>query len=283
MEIEFSKYQGLGNDFILIDNRHSEQPIITPEQAIEMCDRHFGIGADGIIFALPGQKDTDYTMRIFNSDGSEPEMCGNGIRCLAKFIADLEGIEEVNKTYRIDTLAGLISPTLQTDGEVKVDMGTPALLAQEIPTTLAGDSEQVIDQSLSVGDKTWSVTCVSMGNPHCITFVEDSDQIELEVIGSKFENHAVFPQKTNTEFIQIVKSDYLKMRVWERGAGITLACGTGACASVVAGVLNNKCNRLCTVELPGGCLTIEWRKSDNRVLMTGPATRVIQGVYFPAM
>ena len=128
MEIEFSKYQGLGNDFILIDNRHSEQPIITPEQAIEMCDRHFGIGADGIIFALPGREDTDYTMRIFNSDGSEPEMCGNGIRCLAKFIADLEGIEEVNKTYRISTLAGLISPTLQTDGGVKVDMGTPCLL-----------------------------------------------------------------------------------------------------------------------------------------------------------
>ena len=280
MEIEFSKYQGLGNDFILIDNRHSEQPIITPEQAIAMCDRHFGIGADGIIFALPGQKDTDYTMRIFNSDGSEPEMCGNGIRCLAKFIADLEGIEEVNKTYRIYTLAGLISPTLQTDGGVKVDMGIPLLLAQDIPTTLVDKDQKAINQTLKVEDETWSVTCVSMGNPHCITFVEDSDQIELEIIGSKFENHEVFPQKTNTEFIQMVKPDYMKMRVWERGAGITLACGTGACASVVAGVLNDKCDRICTVELPGGCLKIEWRESDNRVLMTGPAQKVIQGTYF---
>lgn len=279
MVIEFSKYQGLGNDFILIDNRHQSEPIISSEQAIQMCDRHFGIGADGVIFALPGQEGTDYTMRIYNSDGSEPEMCGNGIRCLAKFIANLEGTAEVNKSFRIHTLAGLIVPKINSNGEVTVDMGKPQLTAAEIPTTLAAAEEKVIAKSLDVAGQSWTVTCVSMGNPHCITFVEDSEAIALEKIGPLFENHAAFPQRTNTEFIQVVRSDYIKMRVWERGAGITLACGTGACASVVAGVLNDKCDRSCTVELPGGCLQIEWSTTDDKVYMTGPAIEVFTGKY----
>ncbi|MEY2855802.1 MAG: diaminopimelate epimerase, partial [Cyanobacteriota bacterium] len=225
MVIEFSKYQGLGNDFILIDNRHAVEPIITPEQAIAMCDRHFGIGADGVIFALPGKANIDYTMRIYNSDGSEPEMCGNGIRCLAKFIAALEGNTDVHKSYQIDTLAGLIVPKLESNGEVTVDMGEPELSAPKIPTTLDGGEGKVIAQPLEVGDRSWSVTAVSMGNPHCITFVDDSQEIALEQIGPLFEHHAVFPQRTNTEFIEVIKPDYIKMRVWERGAGITLACG----------------------------------------------------------
>ena len=279
MVIEFSKYQGLGNDFILIDNRHTAKPIITPEQAIAICDRHFGIGGDGVIFALPGKADTDYTMRIYNSDGSEPEMCGNGIRCLAKFIADLEGNTEVNKSYKIDTLAGLIVPKLEENGDVTVDMGEPELTASKIPTTLTGVEGKVIAQPLEVAERTWLVTTVSMGNPHCITFVEDSEAIALEQIGPLFEHHPVFPQRTNTEFIEVVKPDYVKMRVWERGAGITLACGTGACASVVAGVLNHQCDRSSTVELPGGCLQINWSAADNRVYMTGPATKVFQGQY----
>ncbi len=279
MVIEFSKYQGLGNDFILIDNRHSTEPIITPQQAIAMCDRHFGIGADGVIFALPGREGTEYTMRIYNSDGSEPEMCGNGIRCLAKFIADLEGTAEVNKSYKIHTLAGTIVPKLTSNGEVTVDMGQPQLTAAEIPTNLSSPDDKVIAQPLEVADQTWSVTCVSMGNPHCIIFVNDSYAISLETIGPLFEHHSAFPQRTNTEFIQVVKPDYLKMRVWERGAGITLACGTGACASVVAGVLNNQCDRACTVELPGGCLQIEWSQTDGRVYMTGPAVKVFTGQY----
>mgnify|MGYP003542111530 FL=1 len=279
MVIEFSKYQGLGNDFILIDNRHTAKPIITPEQAIAICDRHFGIGADGVIFALPGKADTDYTMRIYNSDGSEPEMCGNGIRCLAKFIADLEGNTEVNKSYKIDTLAGLIVPKLEENGDVTVDMGEPELTASKIPTTLTGVEGKVIAQPLKVAERAWLVTTVSMGNPHCITFVEDSQAIALEQIGPLFEHHPVFPQRTNTEFIEVVKPDYVKMRVWERGAGITLACGTGACASVVAGVLNHQCDRSSTVELPGGCLQINWSAADNRVYMTGPATKVFQGQY----
>ena len=217
MVIEFSKYQGLGNDFILIDNRQSADPIITPEEAIKMCDRHFGIGADGVIFALPGTESAEYTMRIYNSDGSEPEMCGNGIRCLAKFIADLEGNSEVNKSYRIDTLAGVIIPKLESNGDVTVDMGKPQLTAAEIPTTLNSSNGKVVSQPLVVGDRTWSVTAVSMGNPHCITFVEDNSAIALEKIGPLFENHAAFPQRTNTEFIEVVKPDYIKMRVWERG------------------------------------------------------------------
>lgn len=215
-------------------------------------------------------------MQIINSDGSEPEMCGNGIRCLAKFIAQLEGNKSNTAQYRIHTLAGVMKPQLTADGGVKVDMGVPKLLAAEIPTTLCSSDEKVIDQTLEVAGQTWSVTCVSMGNPHCITFVEDVAAIPLEIIGSQFEHHPVFPQRTNTEFIQVVQRNYLKMRVWERGAGATLACGTGACAALVAGVLTGKCDRTATVELPGGCLEIEW-SSDQRLYMTGPAERVFTG------
>ncbi len=277
MGIEFTKYHGLGNDFILIDNRSSSEPKVTPEQAVKFCDRHFGIGADGVIFAMPGQDGTDYTMRIFNSDGSEPEMCGNGIRCLAQFIADLEGKSTQEIQYRIHTLAGVMTPHIKPDGKVTVDMGMPGLLAEEIPTTLGASNEKVIAQPLEVADATWLVTCVSMGNPHCITFVDDVAAIPLENIGPQFEHHPVFPKRTNTEFIQVVRPDYLKMRVWERGAGITLACGTGACATVVAGVLTGKSDRIATVELPGGCLEIEWSEIDQRVYMTGPAERVFAG------
>ena len=274
MEIEFTKYHGLGNDFILIDNRRQEQPIITSEQAVQLCDRHFGVGADGVIFALPGQDGTDYTMRIFNSDGSEPEMCGNGIRCLAHFLSELEGVNAKTE-YRVYTLAGVMILQLEGD-QIRVDMGVPELMATQIPTTLASTEEKVVNAPLDVAGQTWDVTCVSMGNPHCITFVEDAEAINLEILGPQFEHHPAFPQRTNTEFIQVVREDYLKMRVWERGAGITLACGTGACATVVAGVLTGKCDRKSTVELPGGCLEIEWAQN-QRVYMTGPAKRVFTG------
>ncbi len=279
--MEFSKYHGLGNDFILIDNRHQPEPVLSSEQAVAWCDRHFGIGADGVIFALPGQGGTDYTMRIYNSDGSEPEMCGNGIRCMAKFLGALEAADgaplPMPHTYRIHTLAGLISPTLQSDGQVTVDMGPPYLLAPDIPTTLATAGEKVVNLPLTVADQIWPVTCVSMGNPHCITFVADVAAIALDTLGPQFEHHGAFPQRINTEFIQVVRPDYLKMRVWERGAGITLACGTGACAALVAGVLNGVCDRAATVELPGGPLHIEWSATDNRVYMTGPAELVFRG------
>ncbi|MBD2088678.1 diaminopimelate epimerase [Microcoleus sp. FACHB-1515] len=280
MAIAFSKYHGLGNDFVLIDNRHQHEPILTPQEAERWCDRHFGIGADGVIFVLPGQNDCDYTMRIFNSDSSEPEMCGNGIRCFAKFIADLEAADgKTSRTqYRIHTLAGAIVPELTTDGQVRVDMGLPHLLAAEIPTSIAAPDQKVVNLPLQVAGQTWQVTCVSMGNPHCITFVEDVQSIDLAAIGPQFEHHPVFPKRTNTEFIQVVCPDYLKMRVWERGAGATLACGTGACASLVAAVLNGKSDRSATLELPGGNLQIEWA-DDQHLYMTGAADRVFTGIY----
>ncbi len=273
--LSFVKYHGLGNDFILVDNRHSPEPIVTPEQAEKLCDRHFGIGADGVIFALPGQNGTDYTMRIYNSDGSEPEMCGNGIRCMARFLGDLEGAE-AKSSYTVHTLAGLITPKLESDGQITVDMGCPRLAPAQIPTTLVGGGDTVVAQTLDVDGQVWTVTCVSMGNPHCMTFVEDVVTIDLEKIGPLFEHHVAFPQRTNTEFVEVVSRDYLKMRVWERGAGITLACGTGACATLVAAVLNDKADRICTIELPGGPLKIEWA-SDDRIFMTGPAERVFAG------
>ena len=186
MKIPFTKYQGLGNDFILIDNRHSSEPLITAEMAVAMCDRHFGIGADGVIFVLPGQAATDHTMRIFNSDGSEPEMCGNGIRCLAQFIARLEANNSIGRTYRIHTLAGTMIPRLEANEQVTVDMGPPQLLGSEIPTTLVNGSEKVLAVPLEVEGKDWLVTCVSMGNPHCVTFVDDLASIPLETIGPKF-------------------------------------------------------------------------------------------------
>ena len=275
MSIAFSKYHGLGNDFILIDNRHSAEPILTSEQAVKWCDRNFGIGADGVIFLLTETND-EHRMRIFNSDGSEPEMCGNGIRCLAKFMQDLN-IPTTDGKYQIQTGAGLIVPQMDADGQVTVDMGKPFLTAAEIPTTLGDSDHKVINVPLEVGGKTWNVTTVSMGNPHCMTFVDDVDTIPLAEVGILFEHHPVFPKRTNTEFVEVVNRSYVKMRVWERGAGATLACGTGACATVVAGVLNDLCDRTCTVNLPGGDLKIQWSEESDRILMTGPATLVFTG------
>ncbi|KAJ3680834.1 hypothetical protein LUZ60_015323 [Juncus effusus] len=283
--LHFVKYHGLGNDFIMVDNRDSTEPRVTPDQAIKLCDRNFGIGADGVIFVMPGINGSDYTMRIFNSDGSEPEMCGNGVRCFAKFIAELENLEGTH-SFTIHTGAGLIVPEIQNDGQVKVDMGEPVLTAPQIPTKVSPTNENgsVVQAGLKVDGANWSVTCVSMGNPHCVTFglVGNSqglkvDELNLAEIGPKFEHHEMFPARTNTEFVEILSRSHLKMRVWERGAGATLACGTGACAIVVAAVLENRAERKCVVELPGGPLEIEWREEDNHIYMTGPAQSVFYG------
>lgn len=284
--LHFVKYHGLGNDFILVDNRDSMEPKISPEQAIKLCDRNFGVGADGVIFAMPGVNDTDYSMRIFNSDGSEPEMCGNGIRCMACFVAGLENSPR-SKSYKIHTGAGLIVPKIQEDGKVMVDMGQPILTAADIPTKLPKREDgAVVKTELPVDGKTWIVTCVSMGNPHCVTFshkdseVLDINSLTLEHVGPLFEHHEMFPARTNTEFVQIISSTHLRMRVWERGAGATLACGTGACAVVVAAVLEGRSQRKCLVDLPGGPLEIEWNEKDNHVYMTGPAEKVFSGCAF---
>lgn len=279
MGLAFAKYHGLGNDFILLDNRDRAEPILSPEQAVQLCDRHFGIGADGVIFVLPGEQGADYTMRIFNSDGSEPEMCGNGIRCFAKYLAALEGLDNTEKTYKVHTLAGSIIPTIQADGQVTVDMGQPILAAERIPTTLGTAGETALARSLTAAGQDWTVTTVSMGNPHCVTFVDDVSAIDLPAIGPQIECHPAFPQKTNVEFVEVVRRDYLRMRVWERGAGITLACGTGACATLVAAVLNGHSDRVATVELPGGPLQITWDAVSDRILMTGPAEAVFNGVW----
>ncbi|KAI3995330.1 hypothetical protein MKX01_032132 [Papaver californicum] len=241
--LHFVKYHGLGNDFILVDNRDSVEPKVTSEQAVKLCDRNFGVGADGVIFAMRGISGTDYTMRIFNSDGSEPEMCGNGVRCFARFIAGLDDTQG-KQSFTIHTGAGLIVPEIQDDGKVKVDMGQPVLRALDVPTKL----------------------------PNLLV-----DDLNLSDIGPKFEHHEVFPARTNTEFVQVFSRSHLKMRVWERGAGATLACGTGACAVVVAAVLEGLSERNCTVDLPGGPLEIEWREEDNHIYMTGPAMVVFYG------
>lgn len=279
--LPFRKYQGLGNDFILVDNRNASEPCITPEQAAKLCDRNFGIGGDGVIFALPPVGDTDLTMRIYNSDGSEPEMCGNGIRCLARFVADLD--KDAPKKYKIHTLAGLIQPELLPDGQVCVDMGEPILDGPKVPTTLTPTQGQtVVEAPLEVAGRTYKMTCVSMGNPHAMTYSVDGqaikvDELPLAEVGPLFEKNAVFPAKTNTEFVEVLTRSHVRMIVWERGAGRTLACGTGACATVVAGVLEGKVDRKCQVDLPGGPLHIEWRESDNHVYMTGPAEPVFAG------
>uniref|UniRef100_A0A804N5J3 diaminopimelate epimerase n=1 Tax=Zea mays TaxID=4577 RepID=A0A804N5J3_MAIZE len=264
--------------------RDSSVPKVTPEEAAKLCDRNFGIGADGVIFVMPGVNGADYTMRIFNSDGSEPEMCGNGVRCFARFIAEIENLQGTNR-FTIHTGAGKIVPEIQSDGQVKVDMGEPILSGLDIPTKLlATKNKAVVQAELAVEGLTWHVTCVSMGNPHCVTFGANElkvDDLKLSEIGPKFEHHEMFPARTNTEFVQVLSRSHLKMRVWERGAGLTvgatLACGTGACAVVVAAVLEGRAERKCVVDLPGGPLEIEWREDDNHVYMTGPAEVVFYG------
>ena len=277
-QVDFAKYHGLGNDFVLLDCRDLGEPALTPEQATAMCDRNFGVGADGVIFVLPPDvPEAQYRMRIYNSDGSEPEMCGNGIRCMAKFIAeDLEG----DGSCTISTLAGPIVPRMEATGTVRVDMGEPFLKAADVPTTLPSDDEdRVIEAPLVVDGREWKVTCVGMGNPHAVVFVDDLEQLEFDKVGPLFEVADVFPARTNTEFVQVLSPTHLKMKVWERGAGPTLACGTGACALLVAAVLAGKAERACTVTLPGGDLYIEWSEADNKIYMTGPAQRVFGGKY----
>lgn len=278
--IPFAKYEGLGNDFILIDNRNQKEPSLTPHQAARLCNRNFGVGGDGVIFALsPPDNDHDFTMRIYNSDGTEPEMCGNGIRCMAQFLKDLG---EDKAMYKIHTLAGRIVPVMNEDNTITVDMGEPILSASKVPTTLPANAEHdsVVEQTYECNGKTWKISCVSMGNPHAVIFLDDLEKdIDFESDGPALEKAPVFPAKTNVEFVQVVAPNHLKMKVWERGAGPTLACGTGACALTVAAIRAKKIPRQLTrVTLPGGDLFIEWREENNRIYMTGPATFAFEGM-----
>mmetsp|Transcript_23522 Transcript_23522/g.93233 ORF Transcript_23522/g.93233 Transcript_23522/m.93233 type:complete len:364 (-) Transcript_23522:206-1297(-) len=278
--VTFSKYHGLGNDFILVDNRGLSEPVVTPTEAAQLCDRNFGVGADGVIFVMDADDAAnDLKMRIYNSDSSEPEMCGNGIRCLARFASAELGLDA--EAFRVETGAGLIVPEL-LDTVVRVDMGEPELVGAKVPCTLEPTDEagRVVDAPLvpSVDkDLELEATAVSMGNPHAVMFVDNLDALDFERLGPLCEAHAAFPARVNAEFVEVVDARTLRMRVWERGAGPTLACGTGACAVLVAAVLTGRAERDCVVRLPGGDLRIEWREEDNKCYMTGPAEFVFAG------
>ncbi|EKE04136.1 MAG: hypothetical protein ACD_20C00104G0030 [uncultured bacterium] len=279
--VKFTKMHGLGNDFVLVDGYEFEKHNITYEElAKKICDRNFGVGADGLIIVNPidVKADTDTTWRIFNSDGSEPQMCGNGIRCFAKYVYE-KGIVS-KKKFTISTLAGIITPEILNSGEIRVDMGSPVFEASKIPTSI-DHLDCIIDYPIQVAEKEFNINAVSMGNPHCIIFT-DEDTIKLaKEYGPAIEVHELFPEKTNVEFVKILSRDNVRINVWERGCGITLACGTGACASVVAAIVNNFVDNLVVAELPGGNLKIEWNqgKEGNRVFMSGRSEFVFHGEY----
>ncbi len=270
---------GAGNDFIVVDalkKNYLKDTLASPDIIKRLCDRHFGIGADGLILILPSES-CDLRMRILNSDGSEAEMCGNGMRCFAKYAYEHALIRE--SALSVETLAGVISPELHLqDGKVisvSVDMGKPKLARAEIPMAGPG-KERAIAFDLCVEENIFQGTAVSMGNPHCVIFTDNLNDIRLEDIGPAIETHPLFPRKTNVEFVQVIASNRLKMMVWERGAGITLSCGTGACATLVAAVLNDKAEHTADILLPGGELKVCWR-DDQHIIMTGPAEEVFSG------
>jgi len=284
----FSKYQGLGNDFLLFDGRSLEPAAadsafnLTPASVRLLCDRRFGVGADGVILALPPRQGGELRMRIFNADGSEPEMCGNGIRCLARFLADSDG-DGPGRTWQVETLAGRIVPALDPEGGIRVDMGPPFLEPQAVPTTLAPGPAGLPQGELEVEGQRWQVAAAGMGNPHLVIPVADVAAVDLERLGAALEGHPAFPARTNVHFVQVLSPTHLVMRVWERGAGPTLACGTGACATLVACRLLGLAAESARVDLPGGPLQIEWQGQGEPVWMTGPAEAVFDGVAVPSL
>lgn len=274
--MKFTKMHGAGNDYVYVNLFEETLPTEAPALARAVSDRHKGIGGDGLVLIEPVEN-ADARMRMFNLDGSEAEMCGNAIRCVAKYLYD-HGIAKKDK-LQILTGAGLLHlelfPENGTVERVRVNMGEPILESAKIPTLLSGDPP--VNATLTVGGIELQVTCVSMGNPHCVTFVEELNDDLVLKIGPQIEKHEVFPRKINAEFIQVISPDEFNMRVWERGSGETMACGTGASAVAVAGVLTGKMNRNVTGHLLGGDLELEWSEETNEVFMTGPATEVFSG------
>jgi len=273
--MKFTKMHGCGNDYVYVDCTKESIDNI-PETAIRVSDRHFGIGSDGLILIRPS-KTADFMMDMYNNDGSRGRMCGNGIRCVAKYVYD-NGLTD-KKQLQIETLSGIKVLDLHVEegkvAWVTVDMGAPVTKASLIP--VKSDKELLVREPITVDDRIYEITCVSMGNPHAVVFVEDTDSLPLEVIGPKFEHHEIFPERVNTEFIQVIDRSHIRMRVWERGSGETLACGTGSCASVVACILNGLTDHEVTVHLLGGELKIRYDEKLNTVFMTGPATKVFDG------
>ncbi len=278
--MKFAKMHGAGNDYVYING--FKQTVTDPQAlAIAVSSRQFGIGSDGLILILPSQV-ADVRMRMFNADGSEAEMCGNGIRCVAKYAYDHGLVRD--KDIRVETAAGIKPLRLFTDSDnrvdkVRVNMGAPVLKRQDIP--MAGPADpQVVAESLTILDRTFEITCVSMGNPHCVIFVDNVEQFPVEQYGPVIESHPLFPRRINVEFVEIVSANEVRQRTWERGAGETLACGTGASAVTVAGVLTGRTDRRQLNHLRGGDLEMEWAE-DGCIYMTGPAVQVFEGDYQP--
>lgn len=275
--MKFTKMHGCGNDYVYI-NCFEEKVENPSELAVKVSNRHFGVGSDGLILICPSDK-ADFRMDMYNADGSQSEMCGNGIRCVGKYVYDygLTDKEEVS----VETLAGIKYLKFQIeDGKVKmitVDMGEPELIAKNVP--VISEHEKAIDEEIIVDGMSYRMTCVSMGNPHCVVFVDSTAEFPLEEIGPKFESHKRFPRRVNSEFVQVLSENEVNMRVWERGTGETLACGTGTCATAVACVLNGKTKDEVKVHLLGGDLIIKWDRKTNHIYMTGPAEVVFDGVF----
>lgn len=275
--MKFTKLHGCGNGYIYV-NLFEEKLENPAEMSVKVSDHHFGIGSDGLITIGPSDI-ADFAMRIYNADGSEAEMCGNGIRCVGKYVYDHGLTDKTN--ISVESQAGIKYLTLNVENgkvaTVCVDMGEPILAPKDIPVTADGD--MVIDEPISVGGTEWKMTCVSMGNPHAVVFVDDVKNFELEKYGPLFENHERFPKRTNTEFVHVISRTEADMRVWERGSAETWACGTGTCATVVACILKGYTDREVLVHLVGGDLQIRWDEETNHVFMTGPATEVFSGEY----
>lgn len=273
--MKFTKMHGIGNDYVYVNC--FEESIKNPAEVSKfVSDRHFGIGSDGLILISPSAQ-ADFRMNIYNADGSQAEMCGNGIRCVAKYVYDY-GLTDKTE-ISVETLAGIKYLKLQVENgkvaTVEVNMGAPILEPKAIP--VAVEANPVVNVPVEVKGKTYHMTCVSMGNPHAIIFMDNVKELDIEAIGPFFENHTVFPKRTNTEFVEVLDRNTVNMRVWERGSDETLACGTGACATTVACILNNKTEDEVTVHLLGGDLKIRWDREANQVYMTGPATVVFDG------
>ncbi len=273
--MKFTKMHGIGNDYVYVNC--FEETVENPSQtAIAVSDRHKGIGSDGLVL-IKSSEIADFTMEMYNADGSQSQMCGNAIRCVGKYV--YENCLTDKTDISIETLAGIKYLQLTVvDGIVtivRVNMGAPILIPEQIPVNIQGDN--IVDYSVVIGDKEYNITCVSMGNPHCITYVDDVMGIDINRIGPVFENDSLFPERVNAEFVKVIDRDTLQMRVWERGSGETMACGTGACAVAVASILNGFCNDTVTVKLLGGDLQITWDRQENIVYMTGSATTVFTG------
>lgn len=282
--MRFTKMHGIGNDFVCVDC-FTELVNGPADLALKICDRHFGVGSDGLILILKSEE-ADVRMRIFNADGSEAEMCGNGIRCAAKYAHDHDIVKA--NPLRVETAAGIKTVELNLDEAGKVaaavvDMGEPILEPPAIPVNIPQTSissvvaQRVIDLPIRTSKRVFKMTCVSMGNPHAVMYVDDAAEVPLEQVGPELENHPLFPQRINAHFVQVHSPGEVTMRTWERGSGATLACGTGASAVCVAGVLTERTNRKVLIHLPGGDLNIEWRQDDNHVYLTGPAVEVFSG------